>query len=106
MHGHGSSTAVVEDENHGKSPYRWVMLGLACFLYGSFSMVGASLSPLIRPVSEELGLSRTSMGSILGAWPFIYLFVAIPAGAAIDRFGLKRSLLVGISFIALSQLLR
>lgn len=106
MHAHGAAAAVLDDENRGKSPYRWVMLGLACFLYAAFSMVNASLTPLVAPVSEDLGLSRTAMGSVLGAWPFIYLFMALPAGAAIDKWGLKPSLLVGISFIALSQLLR
>ena len=80
MHAHGASSAVGEDENRGKSSYRWVMLGLACFLYASFAIVNASLAPLIAPVAEELDLSRTAMGSILGAWPFIYLFVALPAG--------------------------
>lgn len=106
MHGHGSSTAVFEDENHGKSPYRWVMLGLACFLYASFSMVNASLTPLVKPVSSELGLSGTQMGSVFGAWPFIYLFVALPAGGLIDKWGLKPSLLLGMGFIGLSQMLR
>ncbi len=106
MHAHGASSAVGEDENRGKSSYRWVMLGLACFLYASFAIVNASLAPLIAPVAEELDLSRTAMGSILGAWPFIYLFVALPAGTAIDKFGLKRSLFVGICLVALSQLFR
>ena len=82
------------------------MLLLMCLVYGSFGMVSASLAPLIAPILRDLDMTRTSMGLVLGSWQFVYLFVAIPAGAAIDRFGLKRALLIGICFVALSQIIR
>ena len=44
------------------------------------------------------------MGSVLGAWQLVYIVTALPCGALVDRFGLRRSLLLcslvmGFSFI-------
>ena len=88
------------------SPYRWVMLTLICLGYGSFGLVMASIAPLIGPILRDTDMTRTQMGVVLGSWQFVYLFVAIPAGAIIDRFGLRRAIFIGIAFIALSQVLR
>ncbi|MDA0301067.1 MAG: MFS transporter [Chloroflexi bacterium] len=88
------------------SPYRWVMLALICLAYGAFGMVQASISPLITPILADTGMTRGEMGIALGSWQFVYLFVAIPAGALIDRFGLRRAIFFGIAVIALSGLLR
>jgi cyanate permease len=46
------------------------------------------------------------MGTILGAWPLVYIGAAMPAGAVLDRFGLRRSLFAAALLIALSGLLR
>lgn len=88
------------------SSYRWVMLVLMCLVYGSFGLVSSSLAPLVAPILVDLDITRSTMGIILGSWQFVYLFVAIPAGAIIDRFGLKRALLLGIGFVALAQMIR
>jgi MFS transporter, CP family, cyanate transporter len=85
---------------------RWRLLALICLLYGSFGLVTASLAPLVAPILHDLHMSRGEMGLVLGSWQFVYLFVAIPAGAILDRFGLRRALLWGISLVAASQLLR
>jgi len=31
----------------------------------------------------ELGISASGMGAVLGAWQFVYIFVAIPLGFAL-----------------------
>ena len=88
------------------SSYRWVMLALICIAYGSFGIVQASIAPLITPILHDTGMTRSQMGVALGSWQFVYLFVAIPAGAIIDRFGLRRAIFVGIAFVVLSQVFR
>ena len=82
------------------------MLGLLCAGYGSFGLVSASLAPLVSPILHDTGMTRSELGLVLGSWQFVYLFVAIPAGASIDRFGLRRALFAGIALVALSQALR
>lgn len=64
------------------------------------------MAPLVDEISEDLGLSRSAMGSILGAWALIYVFTAVPAGAVVDRLGLRWSLLVGGFTITTSLVLR
>lgn len=74
--------------------------------YASFGLVSGGIPPLIGIVSRDLDLSRSAMGTVLSAWPLIYIAVAIPAGVLIDKFGLKRCLLFGILLVSLSGLLR
>ena len=64
------------------------------------------MAPLVDEISEDLNLSRSMMGSILGAWALIYVFTAVPAGAVVDRLGLRWSLTIGGLTIAVSLLLR
>ena len=47
----------------------------------------AAMTVLVKPISESLALSPFEMGTILGAWQFVYLVAAIPTGAILDRFG-------------------
>ncbi len=88
------------------SSYRWVMLALICVAYAAFGMVQTSIAPLITPILRDTGMTRSQMGLALGSWQFVYLFVAIPAGAMIDRFGLRRAIFAGVLFVAASQALR
>lgn len=85
---------------------KWVVLAGLWLAYCCFGLIQGGIPPLIGPVSDELKLSRSAMGSVLGAWPLIYVATSIPAGALIDRFGLRRSVTVGIVLLALSGLLR
>jgi cyanate permease len=86
--------------------YHWVMLALVWLLYTCFGMVTQSLAPLVTPVRADLGLSYTQIGTILGAWPLVYVMVAALAGSTMDRVGVRASLGIGILLVALSALLR
>jgi cyanate permease len=82
------------------------MLFGVCLLYACFGMTVAALAPLVGPISEDLGLSRSAMGWVLGAWPLVYIASAMPCGAVLDRFGLRRSLFLAACIMALSGALR
>lgn len=82
------------------------MLAGLWLAYTSFGLILGGIPPLVVYLSEDLNLSRSAMGSVLGAWPLIYIAFAIPAGALIDRVGLKISLTLGIFLIAISGFLR
>ncbi len=66
----------------------------------------ASMSPLVMQIMKDLKISSTSMGSILGAWPLIYILLAIPCGSFIDKVGLKWSLLLAALIMGISSLAR
>ena len=89
-----------------ESSYRWLMLALVCFLYFSFGLVSASLAPLLTNIQADLRVSDALTGVALAAWQFVYIFFAIPAGAAIERLGPRRGLAIAGLLIALSQFLR
>ena len=82
------------------------MLAGAWMIYCSFGLLITAMAPLVNVISAELGLSRTAMGSVLGAWPLIYVGASIPAGAFVDRFGIRPSLLIAAIVIALSGVMR
>lgn len=86
--------------------YRWVMIALVWLLYAVFGMVSRSISPLITPIIKDLNLSYSQMGLILGSWQLTYIAVAIIAGNIIDKWGIRRSLFLGVLFIGLSAALR
>jgi cyanate permease len=89
-----------------RTNYRWVILALLWMLYVAFGLIQRSLPPLVTPVLADLQLSFTQMGFILGAWQLTYIVVAIFAGAMIDRWGIRKSLLFGAIALGLSAALR
>ena len=93
-----------EQNSPSSQPIRWLMLAGVWLIYFCFGLTVTSLAPLVRPVTQDLGMSYAEMGSVLGAWQLVYIVTALPCGALVDRFGLRRSLLLcslvmGFSFI-------
>ena len=82
------------------------MLGGVWLIYFGFGLLSAAMAPLIDPVSRDLGLSYTTMGAILGAWPLVYIVAAAPCGAFVDRVGLRWSLFLAALVLAASGGLR
>jgi CP family cyanate transporter-like MFS transporter len=103
------STTTAPQLPHAASPehpYRWAILAGLWLLYFCFGLLVASLAPLILPITRDLGISHSAMGSVLGAWPLVYIVAAIPCGAILDRLGPRRALLFAILVISLSAVLR
>lgn len=84
----------------------WLAVAGVFGVYFAFGFAIGVMGPLIDEISSDLGLSRSSMGSILGAWALVYVFTAVPAGAIVDRLGLRWSMMLGGLSIAISLLLR
>lgn len=82
-----------------------MLLG-ASLLYVCFGALMAVMAVLVKPISDTLNLDPFQMGTVLGAWQFVYLAGSIPAGAVIDRFGLRRCLLLAALIMTLSAGLR
>ncbi len=87
-------------------PYRWIMLALTWLSYFVFGLVTFALAPLVTPIIEDLNISYSQMGFILGAWPLTYIIVAAFGGAVVDRLGTRRSIFIGVLVIGLSAGLR
>ncbi len=85
---------------------RWLMLALVWLLYASFGITAGTIPPLVGPILEDLGMTYTQMGLVLGAWQLVYIGTASPLGTLVDRLGIRRSLGAGIAVIWLSLVLR
>ncbi len=71
-------------------------------VYFAFGLAIGLMPPMVDEISADLDLSRSTMGSILGAWALIYVFTAVPGGAIVDRIGLRSAMLIGGISVALS----
>ena len=89
-----------------ENPYRWVMLALVWVLYCVFGIVMRSIAPLVTSIIEDLSFSYSQMGIISGSWTLPYIAAAVIGGAIIDRWGIRKSLFIGIAIITLSEFLR
>ena len=87
-------------------PHRWAMLAGVWTIYAAFGLLSTSMAPLVTVIIADLGINQAEMGSILGAWPLIYVGSAIPLGALLDRVGLRRGLLLCVAVMTLSGVLR
>jgi MFS transporter, CP family, cyanate transporter len=74
--------------------------------YICFGMTVASIAPLIAPLTRDLSISHSEMGTILGAWPLVYIAAAAGCGALTDRMGPRRTLVLALLIIAISGVLR
>ncbi|MDC0166850.1 MFS transporter [Gammaproteobacteria bacterium] len=85
---------------------RWWMLAGVWFCYMTFGLSMASLAPLVREIESDLDFSHSAMGTVLGAWQFVYIFAAIPCGILLDRIGARWGLAIGALIIGLSGIFR
>jgi len=84
----------------------WTQLALGWLLYFCFGIVSTSLVPIITLVREDLGISYSEMGFVLGAWQLVYIGSSAPAGILIDRIGAKKALAIGALIMCASALIR
>ncbi len=86
--------------------YRWIILAIVWLLYAAFGLNMRSIPPLVTPMLADLRMSYGEMGFILGSWQLVYIPVAIIAGIAIDKWGIRKTLFAGAVVMALSEGLR
>jgi CP family cyanate transporter-like MFS transporter len=75
-------------------------------VYTCFGMAVYSMAPLVEPIANDLGLSLGEMGTVMGAWPLVYIGMAVPAGALLDRIGVRPALLIATVVITVSVTIR
>jgi cyanate permease len=82
------------------------MLVLLWLLYVCFGLVSRAIFPLVTPILNDLRITYSQMGFILGSWQLTYITIALVAGSIMDRWGVRKSLFAGALIIGLSSSLR
>jgi MFS family permease len=68
------------------------------------TMFFAAITPLLPHYRDELGLSKTSAGVLVGAYPAGTLLGALPAGWLAARWGVKPTVLLGLALLGGSSI--
>jgi MFS family permease len=66
------------------------------------TMFFAALTPLLKHYVEELDLSKSGAGVLAAMYPAGAFVAGIPSGIAAARFGVKRTVLVGLVLLSLT----
>src|SRR5262249_28931537 len=74
---------------------RLVLVAWLCGLSGILYLDRICMAQAVKPIRDELGLSKTEMSSVLMAFPLAYGLFAVPAGRWGDKVG-PRSVLARI----------
>jgi cyanate permease len=82
------------------------MAGLAALAYFSFGITVSSLAPVVDLIIDDLGMTSGQMGLVLGTWQLVFIGTASPLGSAIDRFGARKAIAIGLGVMLLSMVLR
>jgi MFS transporter, ACS family, hexuronate transporter len=75
--------------------YRWVILGTVFFIQLICSMANSSFGPLAPFLIADLNISRAQLGLFSSLMYLGTILFGMPAGWLIDKFGVRRLLLLG-----------
>ena len=77
------------------SPYRWVILIAAIPIIISTEMVWLTFSPIASVIAEHYGVSGFAVDMLATSYMIMFIIFCFPAAYVIDRFGFRRSLVIG-----------
>jgi len=93
--------------DNSKSTYKWYILTLAALTHTfAVAMPMMCMPVLFKEISEDLDLNLVQIGIIWGIVPLAGIFVVLIGGLLSDRFGVKRTLIVGCFLAGLTGALR
>jgi MFS family permease len=85
--------------------YRWVALFSAFLSFVAFAFSLQLAPPLMAPIIEEFGVSHASAGLLMSMVAIPGIFLAIPAGMIVDRYGTRLAGALSTALVALGCLL-
>ncbi len=98
------SRPVLPVSRPSPHPARWLILFGVWFIYCAFGLIATSIAPLVGRIEDDLAMSHSAMGSVMGAWQLMFIAAAVPCGIALDRLGSRWALTLGALCIAASAL--
>jgi MFS family permease len=81
--------------------YRWNILGLATFCILTFGIIFQSIPPVIGILVKVLNISYARAGALMGLFIFPSIFLSLPGGILVDRYGSRN---VGVNSLLIMTL--
>ncbi|MCB1137200.1 MAG: MFS transporter [Leptospiraceae bacterium] len=92
--------------NSYSSSYRWVVLIAFMLLAGINQMLWLNFVPLLGQIQDRYGVSEMMATNLTVCFPLLYVLLAMPSGAMIDRRGYRFTIGVGAVIMAIFALFR
>lgn len=83
------------------SRYRWVVLFASFYAFVTFAFALQLVPPLMRPIIHEFNVSHAQAGLLMSMAVIPGIFLAIPAGMIVDRYGIRLTGSLSTPLIAL-----
>lgn len=88
-------------EDRTVSRYRWVALFASFYAFVTFAFALQLAPPLMRPIIHEFNVSHAKAGLLMSMVMIPGIFLAIPAGMLVDRYGVRLTGSISTTLIAL-----
>src|SRR5260370_40200953 len=89
----------------GPAPNRWTVVAASCLVSSANQMLWLSFAPIAPVAASHYGVSVSAMGWTAEVFPLVYVVLALPAGALLDRW-FRGWLAIGGVLTAAGALLR
>ncbi|MFN2282734.1 MAG: hypothetical protein ACK2TZ_12805 [Anaerolineales bacterium] len=86
--------------------YRWVVLLAFMFVVALNQMLWITFAPITGTAAEFYGVSDLSIGLLSLSFMAVYILISIPASWAIDTYGVRVGVGIGVVLTGLFGLLR
>ncbi len=83
---------------------RWVMLLVSLFAFMAYAFVFNSLPPLLNELQGVFGVDDATAGFLMSFVVVPGIFLALPAGVLINKFGFRRLSFVSVILVAVGSL--
>jgi MFS family permease len=96
--------AEESDQPNRISGNRWVMLLVSLFAFMAYGFVFQSLPPLLNELQGVFGVDDAAAGFLMSFVVVPGIFLALPAGVLINKFGFRRLSFVSVILVAVGSL--
>jgi MFS family permease len=88
--------------------YRWTILWLTTFCMLTFAVIFQGIPPILGILVDDLHITYAKAGALMGLFTLPSIFLALPGGILVDRFGSRNigvvsllTILLGTAIVAL-----
>ena len=96
--------AEESDQPNRISRNRWVMLLVSLFAFMAYGFVFQSLPPLLNELQGVFGVDDAAAGLLMSFVVVPGIFLALPAGVLINKFGFRMLSFVSVILVAVGSL--